>query len=42
MRSRRAASLPVNLRTEAARAVDGGVISAIEYEVVLHLERPSV
>jgi heme-degrading monooxygenase HmoA len=32
--SRAAAS---NLRTKAARAVDGGVVSAIEYEVGLHV-----
>lgn len=37
--SRLAAS---RLRTEAASAADGGVISAIEYEVGLHVERPSV
>lgn len=35
--SRSAAS---NLRTKAARAADGGVISAIEYEVGLHVEGP--
>jgi heme-degrading monooxygenase HmoA len=37
--SRSAAS---NLRTKAALAADGGVISATEYEVGVHLDRPRV
>ena len=37
--SRAAAS---NLRTKAALAADGGVISATEYEVGVHLDRPRV